>query len=72
MGKLGVCHPVAACRSACQSMPRFGTVGDTMTATEMVVYEMDTMLADGASWAEYESFLDDLIGSIEDSTEMEH
>ena len=43
-----------------------------MTATEMAVYEMDSMLADGATWAEYESFLDDLIGSIEDSTEMEH
>ena len=41
--------------------------GDTMTMTEMAVYEMDTMLADGASWAEYESFLDDLIGAIEDS-----
>ena len=43
-----------------------------MTATEMAVYEMDSMLADGATWAEYESFLDDLIGSIEDSQEMEH
>ena len=43
-----------------------------MTMTEMAVYEMDAMLADGASWAEYESFLDDLIGSIEDSPEMEH
>ena len=42
-----------------------------MTATEMAVYEMDSMLADGASMAEYESFLDDLIGSIEDS-ETEH
>ena len=26
-----------------------------MTMAEMVVHEMDTMLADGASWAEYES-----------------
>ena len=38
-----------------------------MTMTEMAVYEMDTMLADGASMEEYESFLDDLIGTIEDS-----
>lgn len=43
-----------------------------MTVTEMAVYEMDSLLADGASWAEYESFLDDLIGSIEDAPEMEH
>ena len=43
-----------------------------MTATEMAVYEMDSMLADGASWAEYESFLDDLLGSIEDAQEVEH
>lgn len=43
-----------------------------MTATEMAVYEMDSLLADGASWAEYESFLDDLIGSIEDARETEH
>ena len=50
----------------------FSASGSDMTATEMAVYEMDSMLADGASWAEYESFLDDLIGSIEDSQEMEH
>lgn len=37
-----------------------------MTATEMAVYEMDSMLADGASMAEYEAFLDDLIGAIEE------
>jgi hypothetical protein len=43
-----------------------------MTATEMAVYEMDSLLADGASWAEYESFLDDLIGSIEDAQETEY
>ena len=43
-----------------------------MTMTEMAVYEMDSMLTDGASWAEYESFLDDLIGTIEDATESEH
>ena len=42
-----------------------------MTATEMAVYEIDAMLADGASWAAYESFLGDLIGTIEDSQEME-
>ena len=42
-----------------------------MTMTEMAVYEMDGMLADGASWADYESFLDELIGSIEDA-ETEH
>ena len=43
-----------------------------MTATEMAVYEMDSMLADGAPWADYEAFLDELIGSIEDSIETEH
>lgn len=43
-----------------------------MTAIEMAVYEIDSMLADGASWADYESFLDELIGSIEDAPEMEH
>lgn len=43
-----------------------------MTMAEMAVYEMDSLLADGASWAEYESFLDELIGSIEDAPEMDH
>ena len=42
-----------------------------MTMAEMAVYEMDTMLSNNASWEEYESFLDDLIGSIEDA-ETEH
>ena len=42
-----------------------------MTMAEMAVYEMDSMLADGAPWADYEAFLDDLIGSIEDA-ETEH
>ena len=43
-----------------------------MTATGMAVYEMDFMIYNGAIGAEHQSFLDELIGSIEDSTEMEH
>ena len=71
MGRTGNRYTLATCRRPGEPLQKLRPLGDAMTMTEMAVYEMDSMLADGASWAEYEAFLDDLIGSVEDS-ETEH